>query len=141
MIVLIDEVLTPDSSRFWPQDQYEPGGAQPSFDKQFVRDYLEADPLEQAAACAVAARRRRRAHARKIPRSLPAADGRDLQWRRARPVERLVLEMLDKGVRYDEGRREFEKVFIARALQRTKGNLASRRAARPPPQHDRPENR
>jgi phosphoribosylaminoimidazole-succinocarboxamide synthase len=40
-IILIDEVLTPDSSRFWPQDQYQPGGAQPSFDKQFVRDYLE----------------------------------------------------------------------------------------------------
>jgi phosphoribosylaminoimidazole-succinocarboxamide synthase len=40
-IVLIDEVLTPDSSRFWPQDQYEPGHGQPSFDKQFVRDYLE----------------------------------------------------------------------------------------------------
>ena len=41
-IVLIDEVLTPDSSRFWPRDQYEPGHGQPSFDKQFVRDYLEA---------------------------------------------------------------------------------------------------
>jgi phosphoribosylaminoimidazole-succinocarboxamide synthase len=40
-IILIDEVLTPDSSRFWPRDRYEPGGAQPSFDKQFVRDYLE----------------------------------------------------------------------------------------------------
>jgi len=40
-VVLIDEVLTPDSSRFWPQDQYRPGGAVPSFDKQFVRDYLE----------------------------------------------------------------------------------------------------
>jgi phosphoribosylaminoimidazole-succinocarboxamide synthase len=40
-IVLIDEVLTPDSSRFWPKDQYQPGGAVPSFDKQFVRDYLE----------------------------------------------------------------------------------------------------
>ena len=40
-IILIDEVLTPDSSRFWPKDQYEPGGSQPSFDKQFVRDYLE----------------------------------------------------------------------------------------------------
>jgi len=40
-IILIDEVLTPDSSRFWSQDQYQPGGAQPSFDKQFVRDYLE----------------------------------------------------------------------------------------------------
>jgi phosphoribosylaminoimidazole-succinocarboxamide synthase len=40
-IILIDEVLTPDSSRFWPADQYEPGGPQPSFDKQFVRDWLE----------------------------------------------------------------------------------------------------
>jgi phosphoribosylaminoimidazole-succinocarboxamide synthase len=40
-IILIDEALTPDSSRFWPVDGYNPGGAQPSFDKQFVRDYLE----------------------------------------------------------------------------------------------------
>jgi len=39
-IIIIDEMLTPDSSRFWPKDQYKPGGAQPSFDKQFVRDYL-----------------------------------------------------------------------------------------------------
>jgi phosphoribosylaminoimidazole-succinocarboxamide synthase len=39
-IILIDEVLTPDSSRFWPKDMYKPGGAQQSFDKQFVRDYL-----------------------------------------------------------------------------------------------------
>ncbi len=40
-IMLIDEVLTPDSSRFWPKGQYQPGIPQPSFDKQFVRDYLE----------------------------------------------------------------------------------------------------
>lgn len=40
-LILIDEVLTPDSSRFWPQEGYSPGGPQPSFDKQFVRDYLE----------------------------------------------------------------------------------------------------
>ena len=40
-IILIDEVLTPDSSRFWPRSEYEPGHGQPSFDKQFVRDYLE----------------------------------------------------------------------------------------------------
>jgi phosphoribosylaminoimidazole-succinocarboxamide synthase len=40
-IILIDEVLTPDSSRFWPADQYSPGQDQPSFDKQFVRNYLE----------------------------------------------------------------------------------------------------
>jgi phosphoribosylaminoimidazole-succinocarboxamide synthase len=41
-IILIDEVLTPDSSRFWPKDQYSSGRAQVSFDKQFVRDYLES---------------------------------------------------------------------------------------------------
>ena len=41
-IVLIDEVLTPDSSRFWPADEYRPGGPQPSFDKQYVRDWLDA---------------------------------------------------------------------------------------------------
>ena len=40
-VILIDEMLTPDSSRFWPKDAYAPGGAQASFDKQFVRDYLE----------------------------------------------------------------------------------------------------
>jgi phosphoribosylaminoimidazole-succinocarboxamide synthase len=40
-ILLIDEVLTPDSSRFWPADRYEPGHDQPSFDKQIVRNYLE----------------------------------------------------------------------------------------------------
>ena len=60
-LLLVDEVLTPDSSRFWPADEYEPGRSQPSFDKQFVRDYLEtldwdkkppapAIPLEIAAA-------------------------------------------------------------------------------------------
>jgi len=41
-ITLADEVLTPDSSRFWPLETYKPGGAQPSYDKQFVRDYLES---------------------------------------------------------------------------------------------------
>jgi phosphoribosylaminoimidazole-succinocarboxamide synthase len=41
-LILIDEVLTPDSSRFWPADQYQPGRGQPSFDKQFVRDWLES---------------------------------------------------------------------------------------------------
>ena len=41
-IILADEVLTPDSSRFWPADQYRPGQSQPSYDKQYVRDYLES---------------------------------------------------------------------------------------------------
>ena len=63
-IVLIDEVLTPDSSRFWAADIYQPGNAQPSFDKQFVREWLStcgwdkqsdpptlpADIIEQTAA-------------------------------------------------------------------------------------------
>jgi len=40
-IILIDEIFTPDSSRFWPKDSYQPGKSQPSFDKQFVRDYLQ----------------------------------------------------------------------------------------------------
>ena len=40
-LVLADEVLTPDSSRFWPADQYKPGQGQPSYDKQYVRDWLE----------------------------------------------------------------------------------------------------
>ena len=65
VIRLIDEVLTPDSSRFWPADQYEPGHAQPSFDKQFVREYLEtldwnkqppAPPLPDDVAAATTAR-------------------------------------------------------------------------------------
>jgi len=42
-VILVDEVLTPDSSRFWPADRYEPGHGQPSFDKQPLRDYLEAE--------------------------------------------------------------------------------------------------
>ncbi len=41
-LVLIDEILTPDSSRFWPGDTYRPGESPPSFDKQYVRDYLES---------------------------------------------------------------------------------------------------
>jgi phosphoribosylaminoimidazole-succinocarboxamide synthase len=41
-LMWIDEALTPDSSRFWPAGQYQPGRPQPSFDKQFVRDYLES---------------------------------------------------------------------------------------------------
>ncbi len=46
-VILIDEVLTPDSSRFWPADEYKPGQDQPSFDKQFVRNYLESQPWDK----------------------------------------------------------------------------------------------
>ena len=65
MVVLADEALTPDSSRFWPADGYSPGGAQPSFDKQFVRDYCEStgwdktDPGPELPADVVAATRQR----------------------------------------------------------------------------------
>jgi len=47
-LYLIDEILTPDSSRYWPKDNYLPGGAQPSYDKQFVRDYLESLEWDKA---------------------------------------------------------------------------------------------
>ena len=43
-MVLGDEMLTPDSSRFWPVEGYKPGQSQPSFDKQFVRDWLKSNP-------------------------------------------------------------------------------------------------
>jgi phosphoribosylaminoimidazole-succinocarboxamide synthase len=64
-VILIDEVLTPDSSRFWPADSYEPGRPQPSFDKQYVRDWLDssgwdhAPPPPQLPADVVAATSRR----------------------------------------------------------------------------------
>ena len=48
-LYLIDEALTPDSSRFWPADQYQPGSNPPSFDKQYVRDYLESIPWNKQA--------------------------------------------------------------------------------------------
>ena len=46
-IILIDEILTPDSSRFWPADEYQPGHDQPSFDKQYVRNWLETQPWDK----------------------------------------------------------------------------------------------
>ena len=47
-LLLVDEVLTPDSSRYWSIDTYRPGGPQPSFDKQFVRDWLETTGWDKA---------------------------------------------------------------------------------------------
>ena len=58
-LVLGDEVCTPDSSRFWPADEYEPGAGQPSFDKQYVRDWARRHGLGQDAAGAADPRRRR----------------------------------------------------------------------------------
>jgi phosphoribosylaminoimidazole-succinocarboxamide synthase len=47
-LLVIDEILTPDSSRYWPKDTYKPGGSQPSFDKQYVRDWLDASGWDKA---------------------------------------------------------------------------------------------
>ena len=69
-LVVGDEVLTPDSSRYWPADDYEPGHGQPSFDKQYVRDWASASGLGQDAAGAGDPRRRRRGHARALRRGL-----------------------------------------------------------------------
>ena len=63
---VMDEVLTPDSSRFWPADTYKPGSSPPSFDKQYVRDYLETLDWNKTAAGPEAAGRRHRAHAREV---------------------------------------------------------------------------
>ena len=71
-LVLGDEVLTPDSSRFWPADSYAPGSSPPSFDKQYVRDWLETQDWDKTAARARAARRRARRHGRALPRGLRA---------------------------------------------------------------------
>ena len=72
--MLGDEALTPDSSRFWPADEYRPGGAQPSFDKQFVRDYCESLGWDKTSPGRAAGRRRRR-HPRALRRGVRAADG------------------------------------------------------------------
>ncbi len=71
---LMDEVLTADSSRFWPADEYEEGMSPPSFDKQFVRDWLERAALEQVAAAARSAGRHRREDGREVPRGVEAPD-------------------------------------------------------------------
>ena len=67
-----DEVLTPDSSRFWPADEWEPGATPPSFDKQPVRDYLEALDWDKSPPPPAAARRRRRRHGGPLRRGLRA---------------------------------------------------------------------
>ena len=139
-IVLIDEVLTPDSSRFWPQDQYEPGHGQPSFDKQFVRDYLEEikwnkQPpvpslpddvvqrtrekyVEPSACCPAASCSSRRARSAREPGPADARQGRALRRRAARVRE---------GVHHPR----------AAALEGQRRRR--RRAARPPPQHRGPQ--
>ena len=62
-IIVIDEMMTPDSSRYWPREQYGPGASPPSFDKQYVRDYMDSTGWDETARAA-AARRGDREHAR-----------------------------------------------------------------------------
>ena len=76
VLTLGDEVCTPDSSRFWPADTYEVGHGQPSFDKQYVRDWATVSGLGQAPAGAADPGRRGRADARALRHGLRAARGR-----------------------------------------------------------------
>ena len=89
-IVLADEVLTPDSSRFWPLDSYEPGGSQPSFDKQYVRDWLDESGWDHSPPGARAAR----------PRSSP-----DTRQKYVEAYERMAGEPFDAPGSSAEGPR------------------------------------
>ena len=82
-LFLIDEALTPDSSRFWPADQYRTGISPPSFDKQFVRDWLETQPWNKKGARACAAARDSRQDFREVPGSAASADGQLTVGRRS----------------------------------------------------------
>ena len=75
-LTLIDEVLTPDSSRFWPADTYRVGTSPPSFDKQFVRDYLETLDWDKRAPGPKLPAGGDRAHQREVPRGAHAPHGR-----------------------------------------------------------------
>ena len=85
-LVLADEVLTPDSSRFWPAEQWQPGRPQPSFDKQYVRDWLTSPESgwdrSVRRAAAAAPRRRRRAHPGALRRGVRADHGTGLRLTR-----------------------------------------------------------
>ena len=122
--MLIDEVMTPDSSRYWPKDQYRPGGPQPSFDKQYVRDYLEQiqwnkQPPVPSLPDDVVMRTRD-----KYLEAFRRLTGHEVALMPLREqLERLVDEMVTKGIRYDEAQREFEKKFIAHVLPKADGNL------------------
>ena len=75
--MLIDELLTPDSSRFWDAARYAPGGPQPSFDKQYVRDWLTASGWDRESPAPVLPARGYRPHGGALSGSLYATDRRD----------------------------------------------------------------
>ncbi len=141
-LLLIDEALTPDSSRFWPADQYSPGGPQPSFDKQFVRDYLEAiewnkqppapalpdDVVARTRAKYIDAFERLTGHhlscrgALRAPMNGRQDEGRGTSLREL--LGRLIDQMIAGGITFEDGRREFERRFISRVLDETDGHLS-----------------
>ena len=139
-LLLIDEMMTPDSSRYWPKDTYSPGGPQPSFDKQYVRDYLEsikwnkqppvpslpADVVENTRAKYLDAFRR--------------LTGRELDTAACISCSNnSSTQMVEKGVHYEDALREFEQRFIVEVIDKSDGNLSQgRRHARRAPQHPRP---
>ena len=104
---LIDEVLTPDSSRFWPADGYRPGRPQPSFDKQFLRDWLDASgwdreppaPALPDEVVAETALRYREAYERLTGEPFARYRQRMGVWPAAGWDERLELERLRRGER------------------------------------------
>ena len=91
-LVLGDEAFTPDSSRFWPADEYEAGRAQPSFDKQFVRDYCERLGWDKTAPGPRAAGGRRRRHPRPLRRGVRAADRDRVRRLPRRPRGRALVK-------------------------------------------------
>ena len=135
-LLLIDEMMTPDSSRYWPKDTYSPGGPQPSFDKQYVRDYLESikwnkQPPVPSLPADVVARTRDKyldAYRRLTGRELDTASrSPPPRWRPCiGSSNKLVDEMVDKGIHYEDAQREFEKRFITEVVNKSDGNLVAR---------------
>ena len=91
-LVLGDEALTPDSSRFWPADEYAPGGSQPSFDKQFVRDYCETLGWDKTPPGPGASRRCRRGHTGTLRGGVRAADGHRVRRLPRRPGDGAAMK-------------------------------------------------
>ena len=138
-LIWIDEALTPDSSRFWPAEGYAPGRSQPSFDKQYVRDYLERIGWNKQPPGPELPAERCRGHAGEVSRGVPVAygprtglgGGPNFLAERAivrDQLESLVGQMVERGILFDEAVNEFEKRFIKRVLDRSNGNQS--RAAR-----------
>ena len=132
-LLLIDEMMTPDSSRYWPKDTYSPGGPQPSFDKQYVRDYLESiqwnkqPPVPSLPADVVENTRGKYLDAF---RRLTGPRTGHVPLRRATGTDACIscsnnwsTQMVEKGIHYEDAQREFDKRFIAEVIDKSDGNL------------------